>query len=292
MVEALGAHALDLVQQRPGIDHHAVADHRQLALHHARRQQRELVDAVADHEGVAGVVAALEAHHHVGAVGQPVDHLALALVAPLGADHRHIGQVASPPAPLRGKASPNCAWAAFPRPFSARRRNASSGKLRTDPYPGARPLRAPGLPPAPPRPSRSAWRCRGPCTALVEHHAVGVQGAAGAVVAALGRGAQEGHGAGRLLQDVGEVLGAHHRMGHGHPAVLAEQGLGRALGQVGDPPVVDGDREAAVDVHLAPWRRGPAAMCSATRADALVGDGAGVLAEGAQGARAAGRPRG
>ena len=37
-------------------------------------------------------------------------------------------------------------------------------------------------------------------TRLVQHHPVGVQGAAGAEVAALGRGAEEGHGAGRLLQ--------------------------------------------------------------------------------------------
>src|SRR5207344_536699 len=40
----------------------------------------------ADHQRVAGVVAALEADHALRAVGQPVDDLALALVAPLGAD--------------------------------------------------------------------------------------------------------------------------------------------------------------------------------------------------------------
>jgi hypothetical protein len=32
-----------------------------------RRQQRQFVDLVADDERVAGIVAALEAHHHVGA---------------------------------------------------------------------------------------------------------------------------------------------------------------------------------------------------------------------------------
>jgi hypothetical protein len=36
---------------------------------------------------VAGVVAALEAHHAVGVFGQPVDDLALALVTPLRADN-------------------------------------------------------------------------------------------------------------------------------------------------------------------------------------------------------------
>src|SRR5581483_4576683 len=40
---------------------------------------------------MAGVVAALEAHHDVGAAGEPIDDLALALVTPLGADHGHVG---------------------------------------------------------------------------------------------------------------------------------------------------------------------------------------------------------
>ena len=84
------AHLVDLGQQRLGIDHHAVADDAELAAHHAGGQQRQLVGLVADHQRVAGVVAALEAHHDVGAAGEPVDDLALALVAPLGADHRDI----------------------------------------------------------------------------------------------------------------------------------------------------------------------------------------------------------
>ena len=41
--------------------------------------------AVAD-DRVAGVVAALEAHDHVRLLGEQVDDLALALIAPLGAD--------------------------------------------------------------------------------------------------------------------------------------------------------------------------------------------------------------
>ena len=40
-----------------------------------------------DHERVAGVVTALEAHHRGGALGEQIDDLALAFVAPLGADH-------------------------------------------------------------------------------------------------------------------------------------------------------------------------------------------------------------
>ena len=39
---------------------------------------------------MAGIVAALEAHDDVGPLRQPVDDLALAFVAPLGADDDHI----------------------------------------------------------------------------------------------------------------------------------------------------------------------------------------------------------
>ena len=60
------------------------------------RQQRQLVGLVADDQRVAGVVAALEAHHHVGAAGEPVDDLALALVAPLGADDGDVTHENSP----------------------------------------------------------------------------------------------------------------------------------------------------------------------------------------------------
>ncbi len=89
-LDALPAQSLDLLQQGPGIHHHAVADDGELAAHQARGQQAQLVGLVADDEGMAGIVAALEAHHHVGAFRQPVDDLALALVAPLRADDRYI----------------------------------------------------------------------------------------------------------------------------------------------------------------------------------------------------------
>ena len=89
---------VDLVEQRLRIDHDAVADDRQLAAaHHARGQQRQLVGHAVDDQRVAGIVAALEAHHDVGLLGQPVDDLALALVAPLGADDDHIGHKTSSP---------------------------------------------------------------------------------------------------------------------------------------------------------------------------------------------------
>ena len=79
------------------IEDDAIADDRQLALpHHAGRQQRQLVDLAVDDQRMAGIVAALEAHDDVGAFRQPVDDLALALVAPLRADDHHIGHVSFP----------------------------------------------------------------------------------------------------------------------------------------------------------------------------------------------------
>ena len=90
-VDALLLQRGDLVEQRMRIEHHAVADDRQLARpHDARRQQRQLVGGAVDDQRVAGIVAALEADDDVGLLGQPVDDLAFAFVAPLGADHDNI----------------------------------------------------------------------------------------------------------------------------------------------------------------------------------------------------------
>ena len=81
----------DLVDQRLQVEDDAVADHRQLAAaHDAGGQQRQFVGLAVDDERMAGVVAALEADDDVGLLGQPVDDLAFAFVAPLGADHHHI----------------------------------------------------------------------------------------------------------------------------------------------------------------------------------------------------------
>ena len=112
-VDAPLPEAVDLADEVPGIEDDAVADDAELAgAHDAGGQKRQLVGLVADDEGVAGVVAALEAHDDVGALGQPVDDLALALVAPLGAHHHHIchlrlaSRAASPEAAItysRGK---------------------------------------------------------------------------------------------------------------------------------------------------------------------------------------------
>ncbi len=42
------------------------------------------------HQGMAGVMAALETHHALRMIGQPIDYLALAFITPLSADHHYI----------------------------------------------------------------------------------------------------------------------------------------------------------------------------------------------------------
>ena len=82
----------DLVEQRVRIDHHAVAEHARLAgvTHPGRHQMRHELLPV-DDQRVPGVGTAAETHDGVGGLGVQVHHLALALVAPLGADHDHDG---------------------------------------------------------------------------------------------------------------------------------------------------------------------------------------------------------
>jgi hypothetical protein len=50
------------------------------------------LDAI-DDQGVTGVVSPLKAHHALGTLGQPVDQLALAFIAPLGADDDDIASL-------------------------------------------------------------------------------------------------------------------------------------------------------------------------------------------------------
>ncbi len=82
---------LRLLEQGFERQHHAVADQ---ALHvrmqYPRGDQRQDGLFAADDQGVAGVVAALEAHHGLRLIGEQIDDLALALVAPLQADYDQI----------------------------------------------------------------------------------------------------------------------------------------------------------------------------------------------------------
>jgi hypothetical protein len=87
---ARGEH-VGFLQERRERKHHAVADE---ALHvfaqHAGGDERQDRLLAADHERVARVVPALEPGDRGGPLGEQVDDLALALVAPLGADdHDH-----------------------------------------------------------------------------------------------------------------------------------------------------------------------------------------------------------
>ena len=89
--DTLLAQAFDLGCERMRIEHDTVADDRKLVWpHDSGGQKRQLVHGAADDERVAGVMPALEPHDHVGLLRQPVDDLAFALVAPLGAHDNHI----------------------------------------------------------------------------------------------------------------------------------------------------------------------------------------------------------
>src|SRR5437868_3556628 len=95
-----------LVEKGLRIEYHAVADHREFGgPQYPRRQQRQLIGYAVDDEGVAGIMPALEARDDVGLLRQPVDDLALSLVAPLGADHDNIGHTRVSPA-IPSKAKP------------------------------------------------------------------------------------------------------------------------------------------------------------------------------------------
>jgi hypothetical protein len=93
-----------LLEQRLGIDHHAVAEDAALAAaaQDARRDEPRHQLLPVDDERVARVGATAEAHHHVGELGVQVDDLALAFVAPLGADNHYVGHAA-------GKSTPSSA---------------------------------------------------------------------------------------------------------------------------------------------------------------------------------------
>ena len=93
-VDALRAQLVELGGQHLRVDHHAVADRAQLArIQDSRRDQVELPRHTVAHDGVPGVVAALEADHHVRLLREEIDDLALTLVAPLGAHDHDAGHV-------------------------------------------------------------------------------------------------------------------------------------------------------------------------------------------------------
>jgi len=82
---------LDLADQMVNVEHDAIADEAIDALpNDSRGHQVELVDLVADHQRVPGVVTTLEANDPLGMIGQPVNDLAFALITPLCPHDHHI----------------------------------------------------------------------------------------------------------------------------------------------------------------------------------------------------------
>ena len=80
------AQPLDFLDEAHGVHHDAVADDADLVLaQNAGGNQVQDVFLAFDVDGVAGVVAALRADHHVRLLGQHVNDLAFAFIAPLGA---------------------------------------------------------------------------------------------------------------------------------------------------------------------------------------------------------------
>ena len=87
----LAAKLGNFLDQMHRVDDNAVADDRQLAgAHNAGRQKRQLVFHPADDKRMAGIMATLKTDNDVGAARQPVHNLALAFIAPLGADYGHV----------------------------------------------------------------------------------------------------------------------------------------------------------------------------------------------------------
>src|SRR6185437_9710214 len=83
-LDAIAFQLADLLDQRLRRQHHAVADQAQgVVAQDARRDQVQHGLLALDHQRMAGVVAALETHHRADPLGQQVDDLALAFVAPL-----------------------------------------------------------------------------------------------------------------------------------------------------------------------------------------------------------------
>ncbi len=88
--DALTAQFLNFHDKMMRINHNTIADHAQLAAHKAGWQKRKLVADAIDDKRMTRVMTALIAHNHIGALGQPVHDLSLALIAPLRPDDNYI----------------------------------------------------------------------------------------------------------------------------------------------------------------------------------------------------------
>ena len=85
-VDAAFLHCVHLFERDFGIEDDAVADDVRLAVvKDARGQKTKLELFALDADGVSGIAAALIAHDRIGLLGEVVDDLSLALIAPLRA---------------------------------------------------------------------------------------------------------------------------------------------------------------------------------------------------------------
>ena len=110
-----------LGEERRRIDDHAVADHAGDArVQDARRNQVQDELLAADVDRVAGVVAALVAAHDREMRRQQIDDLALAFVAPLGAQHGdvHVTAIRAGGAFLRAGARPSAGHNSLVQPLA------------------------------------------------------------------------------------------------------------------------------------------------------------------------------
>src|SRR5688500_332797 len=90
----LGLESVNLLDQNLRINHHAVADHAQLIwMQRPGRNEMQYGLFTVDHQGVAGIVAALETDDDIGVAGKKIDNFAFTFVAPLGSDDCYIGHL-------------------------------------------------------------------------------------------------------------------------------------------------------------------------------------------------------
>ncbi len=90
-IDPPGFQFLDLVEQVVDIQHDTVADiTADPVAHDSGGDKVQLVDLVANDQGMAGVMPALKPDNSFGMVGQPVDDLPLSLVAPLCSHYDYV----------------------------------------------------------------------------------------------------------------------------------------------------------------------------------------------------------
>ena len=82
---------IEFFEQCAGRQHHTVTDQTaDILTQDAGRDQMQDGLFTLDNQGVTSIVATLKAHHRVGLVGQQIDNLAFALIAPLGANDNYV----------------------------------------------------------------------------------------------------------------------------------------------------------------------------------------------------------